>query len=218
MKQRVIYVLTHDSIGLGQDGPTLRPIEHLAMLHAAPNLLVFRPSNAIEIAEAWEAALAFRESPSVIALSRQSTPCVRHEQPNQNPDQNMVRCGGYVVHDACSNRDITLLGSGTEVAIALQAADMLRRNHKVDAEVVSMPCWELFEQQNQNWRSNVLGTAPRLAIQAAGGFGWERYIDDSQNFIGMTKFGDSGPAEALYPHFGITSDAIVLRALEVVGR
>ena len=121
MKQRVIYVLTHDSIGLGEDGPTHQPVEHLAILRATPNLLVFRPSDAIETAEAWEAALASRESPSVIALSRQSTPCVRHAQPDRNPDQNMVRCGGYVVRDARSNRDITLLASGTEVAIAVQA-------------------------------------------------------------------------------------------------
>ena len=104
------------------------------------------------------------------------------------------------------------------MAIALQAADMLRRNHQVDAAVLSMPCWELFEQQSQNWRSNVLGTAPRLAIEAAGGFGWERYIDYSQNFTGMAGFGDSGPAEALYAYFSVTSDAIDLRALEVVGR
>ena len=106
----------------------------------------------------------------------------------------MVRCGGYVVRDARSNRDITLPTSGTEMAIAVQAADMLRRNHQVDAAVLSMPCWEFFEQQSQNWRSNVLETAPRLAIEATGGFGWERYIDDSQNFTGMTGFGDSGPA------------------------
>ena len=218
MKQRVIYVLTHDSIGLGEDGPTHQPVEHLAMLRATPNLLVLRPCDAIETAEAWEVALASRESPSVIALSRQSTPCVRHEQPGRNPDQNMVQCGGYVVRDARSNRNITLLASGTEVAIALQAADMLHRHHQVDAAVVSMPCWELFEQQSQDRRRNVLGTAPRLAIEAAGGFGWERYVDDSRHFIGMTGFGDSGPAEALYSHFGITSDAIVLRALEVLGR
>ena len=212
MKQRVIYVLTHDSIGLGEDGPTHQPVEHLAMLRATPNLLVFRPADAIETAESWEAALASKNAPSIIALSRQSTPCVRQEQ----PDVNLVQHGGYVVRDARSDRNITLLASGTEVAIAMQAADTLWDNHQIDAAVVSMPCWELFEQQSEAWRQDVLGTAPRIAIEAAGGFGWERYIEDSTHFIGMTGFGDSGPAEALYAHFGITSDAIVLRAREVL--
>ncbi|MEC7361747.1 MAG: transketolase C-terminal domain-containing protein, partial [Pseudomonadota bacterium] len=145
-------------------------------------------------------------------LSRQSTPCVRQEQ----PDVNLVQHGGYVVRDARSDRDITLLASGTEVAIAMQAADTLWDNYQIDAAVVSMPCWELFEQQSEAWRQDVLGTAPRIAIEAAGGFGWERYIEDSAHFIGMTGFGDSGPAEALYAHFGITNDAIVLHAREVL--
>lgn len=212
MKQRVIYVLTHDSIGLGEDGPTHQPVEHLAMLRATPNLLVFRPADAVETVEAWEAALAASDTPSVLALSRQSTPCIRKEQPSRN----MVQCGGYVAKDARAHRDITLMASGTEVAIALKAAEMLWEQNQIDAAVVSLPCWELFEQQSEHWREAVLGTAPRLGIEAAGGFGWERYISDSRHFIGLNGFGDSGPAGDLYQHFGITAEAIAARALKVL--
>ena len=212
MKQRVIYVLTHDSIGLGEDGPTHQPIEHMAMLRATPNLLVFRPADTMETIEAWEIALASTSAPSVLALSRQSTPTL----PRTTGTKNMVQYGGYVVHEPTAPRDITLLATGTEVALAVEAAEMLSEEHKINAAVVSLPCWELFDQQSDEWKQSVLGTAPCVAIEAAAGFGWERYTGNSDHFIGMKGFGDSGPAPELYDHFGINAVSIVTKARQIV--
>lgn len=204
MKQRVIYVLTHDSIGLGEDGPTHQPIEHLAMLRATPNMLVFRPCDAVETAEAWEVALESTETPSVMALSRQGLPTVRTERTNEN----LTQKGGYILKNVRGARDITLMATGSEIAIALEAAAMMESSG-LQVVVVSMPCWELFDQQSDQYRQSVLGSAPRIAVEALSGFGWDRYLRTQDVFIGMTDFGASGPAPELYEHFGITKKQFV---------
>ena len=204
MRQQVIYVMTHDSIGLGEDGPTHQPIEHLAMLRATPNLYVFRPADAVEVAEAWEAALSISDAPSVLSLSRQSTPTLRDESSSLNK----TLMGGYVLRETDGRRDVTLIATGTEVALAVNAADQLAEKG-MKAAVVSLPCWELFEQQDLAYRHKVLGRAPRLAIEAASSFGWDRYVSDPKSFIGMNSFGESAPAPDLYKHFGITVENIV---------
>ncbi|MAJ36261.1 MAG: transketolase [Candidatus Puniceispirillum sp. TMED52] len=204
MRQQVIYVMTHDSIGLGEDGPTHQPIEHLAMLRATPNLYVFRPADAVEVAEAWEAALSISDAPSVLSLSRQSTPTLRDESSSLNKSL----MGGYVLSETDGKRDVTLIATGTEVALAVSAADQLAEKG-MKAAVVSLPCWELFEQQDLAYRHKVLGRAPRVAIEAASSFGWDRYVSDPKGFIGMSSFGESAPAPDLYKHFGITVENIV---------
>ena len=213
MKQRVIYVLTHDSIGLGEDGPTHQPIEHLAMLRATPNMLVFRPCDAVETAESWEIALQSTETPSVMALSRQGLPTVRIERTNEN----LTQKGGYILKNVRGARDITLMATGSEIAIALEAAAMLE-SLGLKVAVVSMPCWELFDQQSDQYRQSVLGSAPRIAVEALTGFGWDRYLRPQDVFIGMTDFGASGPAPALYEYFGITKEAICETAERLVQR
>jgi Transketolase len=157
MQQRVIYVLTHDSIGLGEDGPTHQPIEHLAMLRATPNLQVFRPCDAVETAEAWECALESSSTPSVLALSRQGLPTVRSERTNEN----LVAKGGYVLSTVRGHRDLTLIATGSEIAIAMEARDALVAEGLAVA-VVSLPCWERFEAQTAQYRQAVLGDAPRM--------------------------------------------------------
>jgi transketolase len=213
MKQRVIYVLTHDSIGLGEDGPTHQPIEHLAMLRATPNMYVFRPCDAVETAEAWEVALESTETPSVMALSRQGLPTIRTERTNEN----LTQKGGYLLKNVRGGRDITLIATGSEIAIALEAAEALESQGRQVA-VVSMPCWELFDQQSDQYRQSVLGTAPRIAVEALTGFGWDRYLRAQDAFIGMNDFGASGPAPELYQHFGITKDAICETAERLMQR
>jgi len=213
MKQRVIYVLTHDSIGLGEDGPTHQPIEHLAMLRATPNMNVYRPCDAVETAEAWEIALESSETPSVMALSRQGLPTVRTERTNEN----LTQKGGYILRNVRGARDITVMATGSEVAIALDAADVLK-DQGYNVAVVSMPCWELFDQQSDQYRQSVLGSAPRIAIEALIGFGWDRYLRTQDVFIGMHDFGASGPAPELYQHFGITKERICETAHRLIER
>ena len=213
MKQRVIYVLTHDSIGLGEDGPTHQPIEHLAMLRATPNIYVFRPCDAVETAEAWEVALESTETPSVMALSRQGLPTVRTERTNEN----LTKKGGYILRNVRGTRDLTLMATGSEMAIALEAAEQLESQGRQVA-VVSMPCWELFDQQSDQYRQAVLGSAPRIAVEALTGFGWDRYLRTQDVFIGMNDFGASGPAPELYQHFGITKEAICEAAERLIQR
>ncbi|MEC8126416.1 MAG: transketolase [Pseudomonadota bacterium] len=213
MKQRVIYVLTHDSIGLGEDGPTHQPIEHLAMLRATPNMLVFRPCDAVETAESWEIALQSTETPSVMALSRQGLPTVRIERTNEN----LSRKGGYILKNVRGARNITLMATGSEIAIALEAAAILESSG-LQVAVVSMPCWELFDQQSDQYRQSVLGSAPRIAVEALTRFGWDRYLRTQDVFIGMTDFGASGPAPELYEHFGITKEAICETAERLIQR
>lgn len=205
MKRQVIYVLTHDSIGLGEDGPTHQPIEQLAALRAIPNLNVFRPADGIETAECWALALEERDTPSVLALTRQALPTVRL---NKSP-QNLCAQGGYVLRDAKAPRQVTLIATGSEVEIALKAQDQLEASG-IAAAVVSLPCWRLFDQQSEKYRTGVLGLQTlRVAIEAAGSLGWERYVGMDGLIIGMKGFGASAPSEHLYEHFGITAEAVV---------
>jgi transketolase len=204
MGQRVIFVLTHDSIGLGEDGPTHQPIEHLAALRAIPNLFVFRPADPVETAECWALALARTDGPSALALSRQNVPTVRTTFDEVN------RCarGAYVVEAAAGRRLVTLLATGSEVAIAVQARQRLQA-YGVGCAVVSMPCFELFDQQDSTYRREVLGSGLRIAVEAAAAFGWTRYLRQEDDVIGMRGFGASAPAEALNAHFGITAERVV---------
>ncbi len=213
MGQRVIYVLTHDSIGLGEDGPTHQPVEHLAALRVMPNLLVFRPADAIETTECWQAALAATSAPSVLALSRQALPALRVNA----GDENLSAKGAYVLREAEGERDVTLLATGSEVELTVAAAEMLAREG-VKAAVVSMPCWELFERQSDDYRRSVLGSAPRVAVEAALRFGWDRWIGDNGAFVGMHGFGASAPAGDLYKHFGVTTDAVVAQAKKMIAK
>jgi transketolase len=204
MGLRVIHVMTHDSIGLGEDGPTHQPVEHLAALRAIPNLLVFRPADAVETAECWGLALAEAKSPSVIALSRQGTPTLRAAGA-----ENLSARGAYVLLEASGERRATLFATGTEVALAVAARARLEADGIATA-IVSMPCWELFERQDAAYRATVLGrTGNRIGIEAGIGFGWEKYLGPDGRFIGMTGFGASAPAERLYREFGITAEAII---------
>ncbi len=203
MGVRAIYVLTHDSIGLGEDGPTHQPVEHFAMLRATPNLQVFRPCDAVETAECWELALAARDKPSALLLSRQNLPTLR-----ESTDVNASSRGAYVLREPDGKRDVTILATGSEVAIAVEAAAALRALGK-NAAVVSMPSWDLFEQQSADYQRATLGSAPRVAIEAGARLGWDRWIGDRGVFIGMTGFGASAPASDLYRHFGITADALI---------
>jgi transketolase len=213
MGVRVIHVMTHDSIGLGEDGPTHQPVEHLAALRAIPNLLVFRPGDAIETAEAWDCALRAKASPSVLCLSRQALPAFR----NAADDTNRVALGAYVVVAPEGGRDVTLIATGSEVSIALKTARLLAADN-VRAAVVSAPCFELFRRQSREYRADVLGRAPRIGVEAAVEGEWARWLGDSGEFVGITGFGASAPADVLYREFGITAEAVATRALEAVAR
>uniref|UniRef100_Q07N63 Transketolase n=1 Tax=Rhodopseudomonas palustris (strain BisA53) TaxID=316055 RepID=Q07N63_RHOP5 len=214
MGVRVIHVLTHDSIGLGEDGPTHQPVEHVASLRAIPNLLVFRPADAIETALAWDTALKQTSRPSALALSRQNLPALPRGD-GAATDNPVVR-GAYVVVDP-GKRDVTLMATGSEVSIALDAAKALGEAG-IKAAVVSAPCFELFAEQDQAYRDAVLGSAPRIGIEAAIASDWYRWIGDTGEFIGMTSFGASAPANVLYREFGITADAVVQAAHRVIKR
>ena len=213
MGLRVVYVMTHDSIGLGEDGPTHQPVEHLAALRAMPNLMVFRPCDAVETAEAWEAALLADSTPSILALSRQNLPTLRREEGTQN----LSALGAYVLLEVTTGkRDVTLIATGSEVEIALDAADLLAERG-VRAAVVSAPCLELFARQDEGYRARVLGSAPRVAVEAAVGFGWERWIGEGGRFVGMTGSGASATAPDLYRHFGITAERVAEAAQACIG-
>ena len=204
MRQRVVYVMTHDSIGCGEDGPTHQAVEHLAALRAIPNLLVFRPADTIETAECWELALDSRAAPSVLALTRQGLPSVRKEA-----SENLCAHGGYILAPAESERQVTLIASGSEVAIALEAQALLGAQG-ISAAVVSMPCWELFQAQTPHYRDEVLGPdTPRVAIEAGLRQGWDAWLRPDDGFIGMAGFGASAPGKDLYLHFKITAEAVV---------
>ena len=205
----VIYVMTHDSIGLGEDGPTHQPVEHLAISRATPNTWVFRPADLVETAEAWELALSSKTTPSVMALSRQNLPALRTTHTNQN----MVAKGGYVLAEATGKRQAILMATGSEVEIAMKARALLEADG-IGTRVVSMPCWELFEDQDAAWRRKVLPPGPvRVAVEAGIRFGWDRWLfgeggrREKSGFIGMQGFGASAPAERLYKEFGITAEA-----------
>jgi transketolase len=209
---RTIYVFTHDSIGLGEDGPTHQPVEHLAALRAIPNLHVLRPADAVETAECWELALGSLKTPSALSLSRQNLPTLR-----TSADVNLSARGAYVLSEADGPRDVTILATGSEVALAMTAAKTLREGG-VKVAVVSMPCWELFDAQDQGYRASVLGSAPRIAVEAAIGFGWEKYIGDRGRFLGMHGFGASAPGTQTYEAFGITDAALVALAKEALAK
>ena len=213
MGVRVIYVLTHDSIGLGEDGPTHQPVEHMAILRALPNLLTFRPADAVETAEAWAAALSEKRTPSALALTRQALPALR----TTPSDENLTARGAYVLRETEGPRDVTLLATGSEVELAVAAADQLAAQG-VKAAVVSMPCWELFERQSEAYRRDVLGSAPRVGIEAALRFGWDRWLGERGAFVGMNSFGASAPAAELYKHFGITAEAVVAAAKTLLAK
>ncbi|MEI8702283.1 transketolase [Mesorhizobium sp. ISC15] len=217
MGQRVVYVMTHDSIGLGEDGPTHQPVEHLAMLRATPNLNVFRPADIIETAECWELALKSKNRPSVLVLSRQNLPMLRqaHSEEAQS-DENRSSQGAYVLREPAEHRAVTLIATGSEVEIAVAAAERLESEHGIAAAVVSMPCWELFEEQDADYRKSVLGSAPRIAVEAAARLGWDRWIGDTGAFVGMAGFGASAPAPDLYRHFDITPEAVAAAALKLI--
>jgi transketolase len=204
MGQRVIYVMTHDSIGLGEDGPTHQPVEHLASLRAIPNLNVFRPADPIEVAECWELALQAESTPSIIALTRQAVPALRTEKSGDNRSTR----GAYVLSEAQGGkRDVTLIATGSEVGVVMEAKELLSKDG-VQAAVVSMPCWELFAGQPTAYRTSVLGSAPRIGVEAAVGLGWERWLGDDGAFVGMETFGASAPAGKLFAHFGITAPKV----------
>ncbi|HEC91191.1 MAG TPA: transketolase [Alphaproteobacteria bacterium] len=205
MGQRVIYVLTHDSIGLGEDGPTHQPVETLAMLRALPNFNVFRPCDAVETAECWEIALTNENTPSGMVLTRQGLPTLR----TTHDDKNLCARGAYVLAEADGERKVTLLATGSEVSIAMEARTTLQAEGHPTA-VVSMPCWELFDVQEQRYRDEVLGPGTvRVGVEAAVAMGWDRYIGEGGAFVGMSGFGASAPAGELFKHFGITADNVV---------
>ena len=202
---RVVHVLTHDSIGLGEDGPTHQPVEHLAALRAIPNLLVFRPADTVEAMECWKLALEHRNAPSALALSRQKTAAVRTVAASEN----LSARGAYELKAANGEAKATLFATGTEVPLALAAADTLEAAG-TPTRVVSVPCFELFFQQDAAYQASVLGRGTvRVAVEAAIQQGWERFIGEDGGFVGMTGFGASAPAEVLYEKFGITAEAVV---------
>ncbi|MEE2995797.1 MAG: transketolase [Pseudomonadota bacterium] len=203
MGVRSIHVLTHDSIGLGEDGPTHQPVEHMAALRAMPNVNVFRPADAVEVVECWQLALENKDGPSALALTRQGLPTLR----TQHTDENLSAKGAYVLAEADGDRVATILATGSEVEIAMAARDRLQSDG-VPTAVVSMPCWELFAAQDSAYRAAVLGAGVRVAVEAAIKFGWERWIGPDGGFVGMKSFGASAPAGTLYEKFGITANAV----------
>lgn len=205
MGLRTIYVLTHDSIGVGEDGPTHQPIEHLASYRAMPNINCFRPCDVVETAEAWQLAIENEHTPSILALTRQGLPMLR-----TSSQENLTAKGGYVISDvkAGKKRQATIIATGSEVSLAVEAQAKLREEG-IETAVVSMPCTELFDKQDISYQEKVLGSAPRVAVEAASKFGWERYVGLNGDIIGMDGFGASGPADQLYKYFGITTEEVV---------
>jgi transketolase len=199
----VPFVFSHDSIGIGRNGPTHQPVEFLASLRCIPNLLVLRPADAVEAAECWEIALEHRTGPCALIFARQQLPPVR----SGGADENLSRRGAYILAEPDDPRRATLLATGSEVSLALAARDLLA-SAGIAVAVVSMPCWELFEQQPASYRDTVLGAVPRVAVEAAVRQGWDRYIGPDGRFVGMSGFGASGPADELYRHFGITPERV----------
>ncbi|HEU5047383.1 MAG TPA: transketolase [Rickettsiales bacterium] len=214
MGLHVIFVMTHDSIGVGEDGPTHQPVEHIASLRAIPNLNVFRPCDAVETAECWALALATKDKPSLLCLTRQNLPLLRLEYSQENCSAR----GGYLIRDESSHIrgtvQVTLLATGSEVSIAVEAQKLLAARN-ISATVVSMPCREMFDAQPEAYRKKVIqdGTIV-IAVEAASGFGWEKYTGKYGMFVGMEGFGASGPAPDLYRHFGITAEDIVKKVVE----
>ena len=212
MQQRVLYVLTHDSIGLGEDGPTHQPVEHLSSLRAIPNVKVFRPADGIETAECWELAIASEAGPSVLALSRQAVPNLRADG-----SENLSAKGAYVLKPAEGKRDVTLLATGSEVGLAVEAAGALAKDG-IGAAVVSVPSFELFRAQPEGYQREVLGDVPRVAVEAGIEQCWFEWLRRSDAFVGMHGFGASAPAGKLYEHFGITAAHVADEARRVIAK
>jgi transketolase len=211
MKQRVVYVMTHDSIGLGEDGPTHQPVEHLAALRTIPNVYVFRPADGVETAECWQAAVEAAGTPSVLALTRQGVANLRHDPTSEN----LSAKGAYVLREAAAARQVTLVATGSEVGLAAQAADCLADNG-IAAAVVSMPCMELFRRSPAVYRSEVLGSAPRIFIEAGVQSCWYEWMQPGDRFVGLSDFGASAPAGKLFEHFGLTAEAVVRAAQDAI--
>ena len=210
MGVRVVFVMTHDSIGVGEDGPTHQPVEQLAAMRAMPGLLVMRPADGVETAECWHLALQNSERPSLIAFSRQDVPTVRV---NHTADNLSARGAYELVGDA--DAKVTLLSTGSEISIARAARDLLAKDG-IASRIVSMPCWDLFEEQDEAWRKKLLGALPRVAVEAAASFGWDRYIGPNGAFVGMHSFGASGPYKDVYKHFNITPEAVAEAAKKIL--
>ena len=201
---RAIYVLTHDSIGLGEDGPTHQPVEHLAALRAMPNLNVFRPADAMEVAECWELAVTAKDRPSAMVLTRQAVPALRLDY----RDDNVCAKGAYELIAADGEAQVTLLATGSEVSLAVAARNQLQ-SADIPTRVVSMPCWELFEEQDEFYRQETLRPETvRIGIEAAISMGWDRYLGSTGGFVGMTGYGASAAAKDLFKHFGITAEVV----------
>ena len=203
---RVIHVMTHDSIGLGEDGPTHQPVEHLAALRAIPNILVMRPGDAAEVAECWQIALETENRPSILALTRQGVPLVTEEF----TEKNRCRRGAYEIREAGNGEaEVSIFATGSEVGLAVEAWEALESDG-IATRVVSMPCWELFADQSEEYQRQIIGDAPvKIGVEAAIRQGWDRWIGNDGLFVGMSSFGASGPGEEVYEHFGITADAVV---------
>ena len=212
MNIQSMFVLTHDSIGLGEDGPTHQPVEHLASLRAMPNLTVFRPADANETTAAWRLMIK-RRGPSLLVLTRQNLPIIDDAARVQVG----VERGAYIVEEAASGKpDVILIATGSEVALALRSRELLT-NQGLDARVVSMPSWEVFEEQPQEYKNQVLPSAiaARVSIEAGSTLGWERYVGEGGGMIGLDHFGASAPGGVLFERFGFTPDRVVERAQAV---
>jgi transketolase len=218
MEVPVVYVYTHDSIGLGEDGPTHQPVEHLAISRATPNTNVFRPADTVETAEAWELAVTTKKTPSVLSLTRQGLRTVRTKHTNKN----MVSMGAYVLAEAENKRKVILIATGSEVEIAMDAKAKLEAEG-IGTRVVSMPCMELFAAQDEAYRRKVLPAGPvRVGVEAAVQQGWDRWLTGERGkhnkaaFVGMDSFGASAPAEELYEKFGITAENVAKSAKDLL--
>jgi len=214
MGKRVIHIMTHDSIGLGEDGPTHQPVEHLAALRAIPNLMVFRPCDAVETAECWQLALEARGRPSVLTLTRQNLPQLR----NRFDDENICATGAYEIAGPDGHADVSIFATGSEVSIAVESAKQLAER-SVAARVVSVPCFELFLEQKEEYRRAIIGDAKvKIGVEAAIRQGWDAILGSEGIFVGMTSFGASAPYKELYKKFGITAEAITHAALTKLGK
>lgn len=216
MKQGVIYVMTHDSIGLGEDGPTHQPVEHLAALRAIPNLNVFRPADIAETIECWQLALSSRQTPSILALSRQNLSQIRKEYKQEN----LSAKGAYIIRsEQFDELKITIFASGSEVEIAFQVADKFEKYHNIGVRVVSVPCFELFKAQTSEYQVSIMcNNSLKVAIEAGVKMGWERFISPHGIFFGVSTFGESAPAKDAYNHFGLTADNIYTKLSELIAK
>lgn len=203
MKQQVIYVFTHDSIGLGEDGPTHQPIEHLVALRSIPGLTVLRPSDAIETFEAWEIALNNFSGPSAIILSRQNLPLIRNNFKNNESIK-----GGYLIKSN-ANSKFTIISTGSEVSLGLEVLNHIKQKFNIDSNLVSMPSLELFDNQNKNYQKKILGNKPKIVIEAGSGYSWYKYLEQKDLIVSIDKFGESGKAKDLYNYFGFNCKNIV---------